>query len=262
MSRTQVTLQTADGRCDASVFRPDSGPGPWPAVIFYMDGVGPRPALFEMGERLASHGYFVLLPDLFYRAGPYETPDARTLFSDPDLRTTWVTKFMSTASQSNVRADTVTFLEYLAAQPDVKQPKVGTTGYCMGGGLSLAAAGNFPERIAAAASYHGSRLATDAPDSPHLLAARMKARVYVAGAVEDPSFPDSMKQRLEYALTQGGVQHEVVTYPGARHGWVPSDTPVHNPEAAERHWTTLLALFDSTLKTNSVPASRAAPSSR
>jgi carboxymethylenebutenolidase len=124
----------------------------------------------------------------------------------------------------------------------VKQPKVGTTGYCLGGGLSLAAAGNFPDRVAAAASFHGGRLATDAPDSPHLLAPKMKAKVYVAGATDDPSFPEDMKSRLIDALARAGVDHTVETWP-ARHGWVPSDTPVHDPAQAERHFRTLFDLF-------------------
>ncbi len=242
------TITTADGRCEASVFRPASGAGPWPAVIVFMDGIGIRPALFEIGERIAAHGYYVLLPDLFYRAGPYEAVDAKKLFGDPEVRAAWAAKFISAVSQEKVREDTRAFLDFLAAQPDVLQPAVGTTGYCMGGAFSLAAAGNFPDRIVAAASYHGGRLATDAPDSPHLLAPKMKARVYVAGAVEDASFPDDMKQRLVEALTKANVDHTVETYAGARHGWVPSDTPTHDPAAAERHYTTLLTLFDATLR--------------
>ncbi|HEX7604113.1 MAG TPA: dienelactone hydrolase family protein [Polyangiaceae bacterium] len=247
MPRTTVTIETRDGRCEASVLRPE-GAGPWPAVLFFMDGIGIRPALFEMGERLAAHGYYVLLPDLLYRAGPYVAPDPRTVFADPVARQAWISKYIATVSQANARSDVEAFLSYLSAQPEVRQPKVGTTGYCMGGSLSLATAGNFPERVVAAASYHGGRLATDAPDSPHLLAPRMKARVYVAGAVEDAGFPDDMKARLDDALTRAGVDHTVETYEGARHGWVPKDTPVHDPAAAERHWKTLFALFDATLK--------------
>jgi carboxymethylenebutenolidase len=122
------------------------------------------------------------------------------------------------------------------------------TGYCMGGRLSLAAAGSFPDRIAAAASFHGAYLATDAPDSPHLLAPQMTAKIYVAGAVEDASFTDAMKQRLTEALAAARVDHTVETYAGLRHGWVPSDTPVHDREGAERHFRELLALFDSALR--------------
>jgi carboxymethylenebutenolidase len=144
-------------------------------------------------------------------------------------------------------SDTRSFLEFLAAQPEVEPGGIGTTGYCMGGLMSLSAAGTYADRIVAAASYHGGRLATDAPDSPHRLAPNIKARVYVAGAIEDPSFPDDMKQRLEDALTAGGVTHTIETYP-AKHGWVFRDTPVYDAAAAERHWQTLVALFDATLK--------------
>ncbi len=140
------------------------------------------------------------------------------------------------------------FLDYLAAQPDVKPGGVGTTGYCMGGLMSLTAAGTYPDRIVATASYHGGRLATDAPESPHLLAPKMKARVYIAGASEDASFPDEMKARLSReALTRGGVDHTIETYP-AKHGWVFRDTPVYDAAAAERHFETLFALLDGKLR--------------
>jgi carboxymethylenebutenolidase len=129
----------------------------------------------------------------------------------------------------------------------VQRGGIATTGYCRGGNLSLTAAGTFPERIVACASYHGSRLANDEPDSPHLLAPRIKARVYIGGATEDATFPDDMKQRLEEALTQAGVDHTIETYP-AHHGWVLGDTLAHNPEAAERHWHTLTALLGATFK--------------
>jgi len=212
-----------------------------------MDGIGIRPAMLEVGDRLANHGYFVLLPDLFYRSGPYEPMDPRSLFADPEKRKTLVEKFFAHATPANIMSDTSAFLDYLGAQPDVKRGGVGTVGYCMGGLMSLTAAGTYPDRIAATASYHGGRLATDAPDSPHLLAPKMKSRVYVAGAIEDQSFPDEMKARLEQALAAAGVDHKIETYP-AKHGWVFRDTPVYDAAASERHWQTLLALFDSTLK--------------
>jgi carboxymethylenebutenolidase len=242
----KTEIQTEDGRCPSYVFRP-GGAGPWPAVLFFMDGVGIRPSMFEMGRRLATHGYFVLLPDLFYRSGPYEPMDPRTLFTDPEKRKVLTEKFFALATAPKIMADVKHFLAFLDAQADVKRGGIGTTGYCMGGMMSLAAAGNYPDRIVAAASYHGGRLATDAPESPHLLAPRMKARVYVAGAIEDASFPDEMKARLEDALTKAGVDHVVETYP-AKHGWVPSDMPVHDPACAERHWKTLVALLDAKLK--------------
>ena len=242
----KLQIETRDGTCPSYVFHP-AGSGPWPGVIVYMDGVGIRPAMLEIGERLATHGYFVLLPDLFYRAGPYEPMDPRAVFSDPEQRKRLMEKFFPHVSQAKIMADTQTFLEVLAARPDVKRGGVGTTGYCMGGLMSLTAAGTYPDQIIAAASFHGGRLATDSPDSPHLLAPKMKARVYVAGAIEDPMFPDEQKTRLEDALSKAGVAHTVETYQ-AKHGWVLTDTPVYDSAAAERHWQSLVGLFDSTLK--------------
>src|SRR5690348_14969072 len=244
----RIEIKTRDGLCRSYVYRPD-GVGPWPAVLLYMDGLAIRPAMLEVGERLATHGYFVLLPDLFYRSGPYEPMDAKAVIaslSDPEKRKTFIEKYFVPASPDNVMSDTQAFLEYLGAQRDVRPGGIGTTGYCMGGLMSLTAAGTYPDRIVAAASYHGGRLATDAPDSPHRLAPRMKARVYVAGAIEDQSFTDDMKARLEQALSDAGVDHRIETYP-AKHGWVLRDTPVYDAAGAERHWKTLFALFDATL---------------
>jgi carboxymethylenebutenolidase len=241
-----IEIATRDGSCRSYVYRP-AGAGPWPAVLVFMDGIGIRPAMLEVGERLASRGYYALLPDLFYRSGPYEPMDPRTLFSDPEKRKVLMEKFFAHATPANIMSDTRAMLDYLAAQPDVKPGGIGTTGYCMGGLMSLTAAGTYPDRIVAAASYHGGRLATDAPESPHLLASKMKARVYVAGAIEDAGFPDDMKARLEAALTSAGVDHTIETYP-AKHGWVFRDMPVYDAAASERHWQTLLALLDAKLK--------------
>ena len=241
-----INIATRAGRCPCHVYRP-AGAGPWPAVLVFMDGLGIRPALFELGERLAGHGYFVLLPDLYYRSGPYQPMDARAIFGDPALRKMLADKFRVHTTLSNVMSDAGAFLDALAAQPDVKPGRIGVTGYCMGGSMALAAAGTYPERIAAAASFHGGGLATDAPDSPHRLAPRIRATVYVAGAIEDPSFPDDMKQRLEEALTNAGVDHTLETYP-ARHGWVFRDTPVYDAAASERHWRARVELLDSALK--------------
>lgn len=242
---TEISIRTRDGICRSFVFRP-AGSGPWPAVLMYMDGIGIRPAMLEVGERLATHGYFVLLPDLFYRSGPYAPMDPHTVFSVPEQRKVLMEKFFAPATSANVMSDTRAFLDHLVAEPDVRPGGIGTVGYCMGGFLSITAAGTYPDRIVAAASYHGSRLATDLPESPHLLAPKMKARVYVAGAIEDASFPDDMKVRLDEALTAAGVDHTVETYP-ARHGWVLGDTPAHDAAAADRHWETLLALLGDTL---------------
>ncbi len=240
----RIEIETPDGACPSYVFRPPSG-GPWPAVLVFMDGLGIRPAMLEIGERLATHGYFVLLPDLFHRSGAYEPMDPRAIFSDPEKRRMRET-FLALATPANVMSDTGAFLDFLTHSPDVKPGGTGTTGYCMGGLMSLTAAGTYPDRIVATASYHGGRLASDQPDSPHLLAPRIRSRVYVAGATDDPSFPDEMKARLEEALTHAGVDHRIETYP-AKHGWVFRDTPAYDQAASERHWETLLALLDAKL---------------
>jgi carboxymethylenebutenolidase len=243
---SKITIKTRDGTCPSYVYQPAAG-GPWPAVLVFMDGLGIRPAMLELGERLATYGYYVLLPDLFYRSGPYEPMDPHTVFTDPEKRKVLMEKYFAHATQANIMSDTGAFLEYLTAQPEMSSGGIGTTGYCMGGLMSLTAAGTYPERIVATASYHGGRLATDSPDSPHLLAPKIRSRVYVAGAIEDQSFPDDMKERLEAALTQAGVDHRIETYP-AKHGWVFRDTPVYDAAAAERHWQSLVALLDGTLK--------------
>jgi carboxymethylenebutenolidase len=239
-------IRTRDGVCPSYLFHPP-GSGPWPAVVVFMDGVGIRPAVLEIGERLATHGYLALVPDLFYRSGPYEPMDARAVFSDPALRQLMRDKFSAHINVAKVMSDTDALLAHLAARPDVKPGGIGVTGYCMGGMMALTAAGTYPDRIAATACYHPAGLASAAPDSPHLLAPKIKARVYVAGASEDPSFPDDMKARLKDALTSAGVDHAIETYP-ARHGWVLRDTPVYDAAATERHWLTLVALLDATLK--------------
>ena len=130
-----IDITTDDGVCPAHVFHPP-GPGPWPAVLFFMDGLGIRPALFEMAERLAGRGYYVLLPDLYYRSGPYEPMDPRRIFSEPELRQTLFQKFMGKLGQANAMRDTRAVLAFLASQPAVAPGKIGATGYCMGGPAS------------------------------------------------------------------------------------------------------------------------------
>ena len=130
----------------------------------------------------------------------------------------------------------------------MKGSKVGVTGYCMGAGLVMRAAGLHPDRVVAAAGFHGGRLATDHPDSPHHLAPQIKAKVYIAGADEDAGFPPEQADKLRNALTAAGVDNKVTIYAGAKHGYTMPDLPVYNRDAAERHWTEMLKLFDETLK--------------
>jgi carboxymethylenebutenolidase len=242
----QVAIPTPDGDARAYVFTP-GGAGPWTAVIFFMDAPAIRPALFEMSQRLADHGHYVLLPDMFWRAGPYEPINIAEAFRDEAARRELFGKFMASTDPERSTRDTKAFLDWLTRQPQVKGTEVGCTGYCMGAGLALRAAGNFPDRVVAAAGFHGGRLATDAPDSPHLLAPKIKAKVYIAGADEDAGFPPEQADRLREALTAAGVDNEVTIYKGARHGYACHDLPVYNKDAAERHWTELFQLLDDTL---------------
>lgn len=245
MSHEQLSIRTRDGNCPTHVFRPE-GPGRWPAAIFYMDGLGIRPTLFQMGQRLADGGYVVLLPDLFYRAGPYAPLEPKKVFAAGNVREVLAHLFGSTDNR-RAAEDTEAFLAYLDTRADVAGRKVGTTGYCMGGAVSLTVAGTYPDRIAAAASFHGGNLATDSELSPHRLASSMKGRIYVAGADRDNSYPPEMAERLERALDDAGVDHRCEIYPGALHGWTMADFPVYDQPAAERHWRELLALFSDTL---------------
>jgi len=247
MSRTEVSIETPDGAARAFTFTPD-GEGPWPAVIFYMDALAIRRALFEMCERLASHGYFVLLPDMFWRVGAYEPLVPAKVVKDEAARKELFGKYVPSTNPERAMRDTGAFLDFLTKQPGVAGEAVGVTGYCMGGGIALRAAGTFPDRIVAAAAFHGARLATDEPDSPHLLAPKIKARVLVGGADQDSGFPPQQAERLKAALDAAGVVNEVAIYPGALHGYAPPDMPVYNVEAAERHWRELLELLDGALK--------------
>ncbi|HTI65183.1 MAG TPA: dienelactone hydrolase family protein [Gemmatimonadaceae bacterium] len=237
-------IETRDGRCPVHTYVPDRD-GSFPGVVVFMDGIGMRSAVLDVAARIAGAGYYAFLPDLFYRVG-YKAEYGVNVFSDPVARADLMTRIMPSASPANVMRDMEAFFTYIDAQPEVRRGTLGITGYCMGGRLALYAAGYFAERFAAAASYHGGGLATDSPDSPHTLAPRMRARVYVAGAIEDRGFDEAQKARLEQALSDAGVDHTIETYP-ARHGWVLCDTPAHDQVAAERHWETLLALFARTL---------------
>lgn len=245
MTQRDVSIPTSDGTMDASLHTPDDGGGPWPAVIMFPDAGGVRPTFHEMAQRLADLGYAVLLPNPFYRQGPFEPFDMKTVFSDPDERNRLM-KMVTSVTKDDATRDTEAMLAFLAEQPEVAEGKVGTTGYCMGGGLALNAAGRFPDRVGAAASFHGGNIASTAPDSPHLLAGSMQAKVYVAGAQNDASFDDEQFQRLSAALQDAGVDHELVTYP-ALHGFAVPDNPTYDEAAAARHWEALESLYASAL---------------
>jgi carboxymethylenebutenolidase len=243
-----VTIPTPDGDMRAFAFTPNAGKGPWPAAIIFMDAPAIRPALFDMGERLAQSGYYVLLPDLFWRAGPYPPLDiVKARSGDPEMVALF-TKLRRSTGTGRQMTDTKACLDWFSKQKDAKAGKVGVTGYCMGGSIALRAAGTYPDRVAAAASFHGGNMATDDEKSPHLLASKIKARILVAGAENDGGYDEAQNVRLQSALAEAKVDAEVSIWKGCLHGWVPSDMPVHNPEGAERHWRELVKLFDAKLK--------------
>jgi carboxymethylenebutenolidase len=245
MNPKTIDLKTKDGLAPCHFFAPPQT-GSRPAVIFYMDGIGIRPALCDMAGRLASNGYYVLLPNLYYRSGPIKPFEAANAFKEGPERDRLM-PLVRSLNNKLLMEDTASFLDFLEAQPSIAGQKIGCLGYCMGGPFALSAAGTFPEHIAAAASIHGGRLATDQPDSPHLLAPKMRATIYVGIAGIDPHFTPEEKQRLESALSSAGVKHTVEIYPDVKHGFAVNDTPVYDRPASERHWQQILKLFTASL---------------
>ncbi len=245
MPQQSVEIQTADGTCPAALSIP-SGEGPWPAVIMFPDAGGMRDVLRQMGERLSEMGYIVVVPDFYYRNGPYDPIDLGTAFSTKEGAEKIMAMIRSYTVDMAVR-DAGCYVDFLESLPQKKPGGVGTTGYCMGGRLSLVTAANLAERVAAAASFHGGNLAkADDPDSPHHKAASIKAAVYVAGAIEDGSFDDEQKDLLEQSLREAGVRHSIETYE-AHHGFAVPDNPSFDEAAAERHWKSMEQFFGSAL---------------
>jgi carboxymethylenebutenolidase len=241
MKREDLAIRTADGVMDCHLARPD-GAKRLPPVILYMDGLGRRAALEEMAVRLAREGYVVLVPNLFYRSGAFAPFNPATAWTN-DAERARLMGLLQAVTQAGAMRDTAAMLDLLAASDDVAAGKVGCVGYCMGGGIALTAAATFPERIAAAASFHGARLATDAPDSPHRGAAKIHGRVYVGVAENDRNFAPEQRERLRGALEAGGIRFEIEIYPGAAHGFAVTDTPAYDAPSAERHWERVMALM-------------------
>jgi len=244
MTKRSLSIKTSDGVCPATLFTPE-GADSGPAIILYMDAFGPRPALDAMADRLAGLGYAVLVPDLFYRFGAYDAFDAKTAFSDPDTAKR-LRGMLTETTQAMTASDTGAFLDALGKAGF--SGKIGTVGYCMGGGRAINAAAHHPERIVAAASFHGGNLANDAPDSPAANAAKLKARVYVGVAGIDGSFPPEQSAKLATAFREAEIDHIVENYVGMKHGWCVPDHSVYDEAGAERHWTRLAMLFAETLR--------------
>ncbi|MFE3542668.1 dienelactone hydrolase family protein [Nocardia sp. NPDC059177] len=246
---TLVDVRTPDGVADAYVAYPDDGAA-HPGVLVIQDGFGLRPSLRTLAERIAAHGYTVLVPNAYYRHGNapvIELPN----FIDPEQRPEilqQVFPMIRELTPELLRSDTGAYLEWLAAAPLVAEGKVGLTGYCMGARLAVMAAAMFPDRVAAVAGFHGGPLVTATPDSPHLAVGNITAELYFAHAGEDHHMtPDHIAQ-FDTALADAGVRHRTEVYEGAHHGYTQADTSAYHPEAAERHYRELLALFDRNLR--------------
>ncbi|MGH3190456.1 MAG: dienelactone hydrolase family protein [Streptosporangiaceae bacterium] len=240
-----VQIPAPDGQSNGTLHVPD-GDGPWPGVVVFPDAGGARETMREMGDRLAGMGYVALVPDIYYRAGEWAPFDMATAFSDQNERARMF-GMIGALTNDRVVADAGAYADFLLARPEVSGSAIGTTGYCLGGRMSLLAAGGLGDTIAAAASFHGGRLAVeDDPSSPHLAADRIAATVYVAGAEEDASFTAEQAGLLDRALSDAGVDHTVEFYP-AQHGFAVGDNPTYDADASARHWEALGQLYGSRL---------------
>jgi carboxymethylenebutenolidase len=245
MASKSIDIKTRDGVCDSYISYPDTG-GPFPAVLFYMDGIGIRPVLRQMADRIAAGGFYVLLPNMFYRRGRAPLFDVAEILN-PENRPKLMEIVLSVTPELIVR-DAGVFLDFLAAQKEVKpDSKVGLTGYCMGGGMVVRTAAHYPNRVAAGAAFHGGGLATDAPDSPHRLVAPITAELYFGHADQDRGMPLEAIAQLDEALKAATVRFQTEVYTGALHGFTMPDLPVYNEAACEKHWERLLGLYGRTL---------------
>ena len=245
MPKVSDTITTPDGACTVTLFTPE-GNGPWPGVIMYTDAGGVRDTFDQMAGKLAGFGYAVLLPDVYYRSGDWAPFDMATVFGDAKERQR-LFSMIGSVTPDRMADDAAAFFAYLAGRPEVSGDRFGVCGYCMGGRTSMIVAGRLAQRVAAAASFHGGGLVTDTADSPHLLADRMTAAVYVGGAENDASFTPEHAEQLDKALTAAGVSHTVEFYPAA-HGFAVPDNPPYDAAADERHWAAMTGLFESALQ--------------
>jgi carboxymethylenebutenolidase len=245
VTESDVTVTTPDGSADAYFVHPASGRHP--GVIVWPDIVGLRPAFRTMGRRLAESGYAVLVVNPYYRKlkAPVLPPGAT--FQDPKTREILMPLAQSLTPETQT-TDAKAFVAFLDQQTAVDTARpIGTTGYCMGGPIVMRTAAAVPERIGAGASFHGGRLVTDGPDSPHLLVPRMRAQFLFAIAANDDEREPDAKDVLKKAFADAGLPAEIEVYPGAMHGWCPPDSQVYNEAQAERAWSRLLALFTKAL---------------
>ena len=246
MIEKEIEIRAADGTVDGIFFRPE-GDRQWPGVIFLTDIGGIRPATRDMARRLAAEGYCVLMPNVFYRtARPPVFDFPRVLGEERTMKR--IAELSAPLTLEAMERDASDYVEFLAAQDSISGGAMGVVGHCITGGMSMRAAAARQDRIAAAASFHGVRLFTDAPTSPHLALPRIKARLYFAHAVKDNSMPEEAIEKLDRALDAWGGEYESEIYEDAYHGWTALDSPVYNGPQAERAFQKLTELFVETLK--------------
>jgi carboxymethylenebutenolidase len=243
LRESEVDIQTPDGTADAYFVAPAAGTHP--AVLVWPDIYGLRPAFRQMGRRLAESGYAVLVVNPFYREKHAPVAAEGADFDDPATRSALMA-LRNSLTPAAAATDAGAFVHWLDAQPAVdKGRKIGTTGYCMGGPLTMRTAAARPDRIGAAASFHGGGLVTDKPDSPHLLIPKMKVQYLFAVAESDDQREPQSKEVLRAAFAKAGLPAEIEVYAGTIHGWCPIDSKVYNREQAEKAWSRMLTLFKS-----------------
>ncbi|HEX7796145.1 MAG TPA: dienelactone hydrolase family protein [Vicinamibacterales bacterium] len=252
---TTVNIKTPDGTCDAAFIHPPNGT--YPGVIIWPDAFGLRPSLREMGRRLAGSGYSVLVVNPFYRVAkaPVFEDASNFNFSDPPQRAKLTPLMGSITAAGAVEKDAPAYVAWLDSQPQVDETKkIGTQGYCMGGPLVMRTAASVPNRIGAGGSFHGGGLVTNNPDSPHLLAPKIKAKMYFGVAANDDAQQPDAKTKLKEAFDAAKNPAEIEVYSQSQHGWCISDMPkqangqpIYNKPDADRAWTKLLALYKAGL---------------
>jgi carboxymethylenebutenolidase len=238
-------IQTRAGEMETFIVHPDRD-GPHPAIFMLMDAPGIREELYDMARRLATVGYYVVLPNLYYRAGKDTKygPDVTTKGSAEQARMRAVRTKMTIPPVMDDLADLLSFID---SQPAAKPGPVGTHGYCMSGPYSLAAAARFPDRVAAAASFYGTWLVSDNEESPHQNLAKAKGELYIACAEHDELAPLPMVADLKGLLDASGARGELEIYPDVHHGFAFPQRWCYDKQAAERHWERLISLYRRTL---------------